>query len=173
MSVYDCLYLVYASICQYIHIHYRRSPSQLTTVQHGHQRRIANPRLTGNIEITVCQRNTVHSILVSRLGLLFNVVRIPMRLNFLQQGLICLEISCSCMETQNAHEYVLVVGQIRHLLDVIDMRMLATKSYTYSVCTNVNRVYTSIYCVYTGIYPYILILNTNILSIYLQILCLD
>jgi hypothetical protein len=29
------------------------------------------------------------------------------------------------METHNAHEYVIVVGQMRHRFDIIDMRMLA------------------------------------------------
>jgi hypothetical protein len=38
-----------------------------------------------------------------------------------EQGLICLEVSSTCMKPQNAHEHVLVVGQIRHRFDILDM----------------------------------------------------
>ncbi len=67
--------------------------------------------------------------------------RSQMRLNFLQQGLICLEVSSKCMKPQNAHEYVLVVGQHRHRFDIIDMSMLAK-----------NHIQTQLYLVYTAIY---------------------
>ena len=99
--------------------HYRFSPHHLSTIHHGHQGRIANPRLSGDIKITVCECNTIYSVLV----LLF--VRPLKRGELLQQGLVCLKVACSCMKTQNTHENVLVVGQNCDSLDILDMRMLA------------------------------------------------
>ena len=129
-------------------VHHRHSPMHVLTIQHGCQQRIANSRLTGNIQITVCECNAFHSILISRLHIGFNAVRTLMRLKFLQQCLICLEVACTCMETQNAHEHVLVVGQICHLFDIIDMRMLAKMMYRLSWNLFILE-YTTIYQIYT------------------------
>jgi hypothetical protein len=68
------------------------------------------------------------------------------------------------METQNAHEHVLIVGQICHLFDIIDMRMLAKVMYrlSWNLFSNyayVNRyilVYPGISMEHTIIYQYIL-----------------
>jgi hypothetical protein len=56
-----------------------------------------------------------------------------MLIDFLEEGLICLEVSSPSMETQDAHEHILVVGKVCHRLDILDMGVL-TKS-TYLVCT--------------------------------------
>ena len=51
-----------------------------------------------------------------------------MGVNFGQQGLICLQVAsllaCTSMESENAHKHVLVVCQIRHSLDILNMCML-------------------------------------------------
>ena len=51
-----------------------------------------------------------------------------MGVNFGQQGLICLQVACTSMESENAHKHVLVVCQIRHSLDIPDMCMLTNKN---------------------------------------------
>ena len=56
-----------------------------------------------------------------------------MLIDFLEEGLICLEVSSQSMETQDAHEHILVVGKVCHCLDILDMGVL-TKSM-YLVCT--------------------------------------
>jgi hypothetical protein len=43
---------------------YRHSPAHISTIQHGNQGGIAYSRLTGYIEITIGQRNALHSMLV-------------------------------------------------------------------------------------------------------------
>jgi len=56
-----------------------------------------------------------------------------MGVNFGQQGLICLQVACTSMESENAHKHVLVVCQIRHRLDILDMCMLTKKILLNSV----------------------------------------
>ncbi len=56
-----------------------------------------------------------------------------MLIDFLEEGLICLEVSRPSMETQDAHEHILVVGKVCHSLDFLDMGMLT--NCTYLVCT--------------------------------------
>ena len=89
------------------------------TVHDGNQGRISYPRLTGDIKITFREGNTFHGILVrcSSVGPRHSA-------NFLEQGLICLEVARTCMEAYNAHEHVLVVCQICNILDILDMGML-------------------------------------------------
>ncbi len=50
-----------------------------------------------------------------------------MLLEFLEEGLICLEVSSPSMETQDAHEYILVIGKVRHNFDIIDMGVLTKR----------------------------------------------
>jgi hypothetical protein len=54
-----------------------------------------------------------------------------MLIDFLQveEGLICLEVSSPSMETQDAHEHILVVGQVCHCLDILDMGVLIKRMY--------------------------------------------
>ena len=55
-----------------------------------------------------------------------------MELNFLEQGLVMLKVASTGVETQDAHEDILVIGQVGHSLDILDVRML-----------HQNKVYTS------------------------------
>ena len=61
----------------------------------------------------------IHLILVG-----WDFLRSRMSVNFLEQSLISLEVASTCMETYDAHEHILVVGQVGHSLDVLDMGML-------------------------------------------------
>ncbi len=55
-----------------------------------------------------------------------------MLIDFLEEGLICLEVSSPSMETQDAHDKILV-GKVCHSLDILDMGVLTKR--TYCVCT--------------------------------------
>ncbi len=55
-----------------------------------------------------------------------------MLIDFLEKGLICLKISSLSMETQDAHEHILVVGEVCHCLDILDMGVLCTQ-YVLSI----------------------------------------
>ena len=54
--------------------------------------------------------------------------RARMLLEFLEEGLICPEVSSPSMETQDAHEYILVVGKVRHCFDILDMGVLTKRT---------------------------------------------
>ena len=61
-----------------------------------------------------------------------------------------LEVSSTCMETYDAHEYILVVGQVGHRLEILDVGMLVEKVYfqIILVCTSIYEyklVHTSMY----------------------------
>ena len=56
-----------------------------------------------------------------------------MLLEFLEEGLICLEVSSQSMETQDAHEYVPVVGKVRHRFYIINMGVLTKRTYILSM----------------------------------------
>jgi hypothetical protein len=67
-----------------------------------------------------------------------------MLIDFLEEILICLEVASPSMETQDAHEHILVVGKVCHSLDILDMGVL-TKLIVrriqyvlsmYQVCTS-------------------------------------
>ena len=47
-----------------------------------------------------------------------------MIIELLQQGLIVLQVTCSGIEAQDTHEEILVVGQVGHSLDVLNVGML-------------------------------------------------
>jgi hypothetical protein len=77
-----------------------------------------------------------------------------MLIDFLEESLICLEVSSPSMETQDAHEHILVVGKVCHRLDILDMGVL-TKKYAlsmYYVCTWYEPVQRSMYQVHTSMY---------------------
>ena len=84
---------VYYGTSRYVQ-EYRQSPKHFFTVQHGDQRGIAYPRLAGHIQITISKRKGLHCILVS-----WNFISAGMGINFLEQGLIRLEVASTCMET--------------------------------------------------------------------------
>ena len=62
-----------------------------------------------------------------------------MHVNFLEECLICLEISSPSMEAKNAHEHILVVGEVRHSLDILYMGVL-TKPYVLGLYWYVLRM---------------------------------
>ena len=47
-----------------------------------------------------------------------------MIIELLQQGLVVLQVTCSSMEAQDKHDDILVVGQVGHRLDVLNIGML-------------------------------------------------
>jgi hypothetical protein len=47
-----------------------------------------------------------------------------MLIDFLEEVLICLEVASPSMETQDAHEHILVVRKVCHSLDILDMGVL-------------------------------------------------
>ena len=71
-----------------------------------------------------------------------------MELDFLEQGLVMLKVASTPagMETQDAHEDILVIGQVGHSLDILDVGMLHQKHSLYKFMT-----------VHTSTYYYILV----------------
>lgn len=67
-----------------------------------------------------------------------------MELNFLEQGLVMLKVASTGMETQDAHEDILVIGQVGHSLDILDVGMLHQNKVYTSSCQYI-AVRTSIY----------------------------
>ena len=47
-----------------------------------------------------------------------------MRVKFLQQGLVVLQVASTSMKTQDTHKNILVVRKVGHGFDVFDMGML-------------------------------------------------
>jgi hypothetical protein len=47
-----------------------------------------------------------------------------MRVQFLEQGLIVLQVASTGMETEDTHENILVVRKVGHSFDVFNMSML-------------------------------------------------
>jgi len=83
-----------------------------------------------------------------------------MLIDFLEEILICLEVASPSMETQDAHEHILVVGKVCHSLDILDMGVL-TKLYgktieyelgMYFVCTDYLLGCTTIQSVQMSMY---------------------
>ena len=106
--------------------YYRRAPQHRSTVEHGDKGRVANPSLAGQnrqIEITVRQCSTLYVILV-----IVHRCRARMRIDFFEETLTCLEVASLSMETKDAHEHILVVGKVRHRLDILDMGVLTKTS---------------------------------------------
>ena len=64
-----------------------------------------------------------------------------MRVDFLEQSFIVLEVASTCMETYDAHEDILVVSQVCHCLEILDVGMLVQ----YKVYHQREKVYLSIY----------------------------
>ncbi len=64
-----------------------------------------------------------------------------MLIDFLEEGLICLEVSCPSMETKDAHEHILVVGEVCHCLDILDMGVPVLTKRMYACTTRVQTQY--------------------------------
>ena len=99
--------------------YYRGTPQHGSTVEHGDKGRVTNPSLAGHVKVTVSKCNTLQLILIfcHRRGA-------RMLIDFLEEILICLEVASPSMETQDAHEHILVVGKVCHSLDILDMGVL-------------------------------------------------
>ena len=69
-----------------------------------------------------------------------------MRVDFLEQSFIVLEVASTCMETYDAHEDILVVSQVCHCLDILNVGMLVQ-----------SKVFHQEISVYVGIYNDILV----------------
>ena len=84
-----------------------------------------------------------------------------MELDFLEQGLVMLKVTSTGMETQDAHEDIIVIGQVGHSLDILDVGMLRQKHSLYKfmpVQTSTYRyilVHTSFIQVHTSTYQYV------------------
>ena len=72
--------------------------------------------------IAVSQCAQLNVVLIDRL--LLTCFWRGMELNFLEQGLVMLKVASTGMETQDAHEDILVIGQVGHSLDILDVGML-------------------------------------------------
>ena len=93
------------------------------SVEHGDKGWIPETSLTWQIMISISQSNLFNSILVPRLVLRSRIIG-EMIAELLQQGLIVLQVTCSGMEAQDTHEDILVVGQVGHSRDVLNVGML-------------------------------------------------
>ena len=97
-------------------------------VQYGPQSWVVNPQLTRNAEISVAGQGLFHFFLVHfhRAGPSTGIID-----HILQHLFILLDQPTAAVIAQNAKENILVVGEVGHTLDQIDMRML--RSLTRSV----------------------------------------
>jgi hypothetical protein len=81
--------------------------------------------------------------------------------NLLQQGLIGLQVACTCVKTYDAHEHILVVGKIGNGLEVINMIMLVQSEQnqcihiTYIVHTMYEQVFIGMYIHVLCMYSYL------------------
>ena len=91
----------------------------MSAKQHDHVRRIANPRLAWHIQITVSKRGRFHLILVGRHG-----IRSRVLIQFLEQGLIVLQVASTSMKAHDTHKNILIVRKVGGCFDVFDMGML-------------------------------------------------
>ena len=73
-----------------------------------------------------------------------------MLVDLLEQSLILLEVPSMCMETYDAHEDNLVVGQVGHRLDILNV----TVQVRTCISDDISGIYRYIH-VYTMIYVYI------------------
>ncbi len=118
-TVFTQYILIYTCITWNITVAPTRTPQHGSTVEHGDQGRVTNPSLAGDVQITASQCNRLYSILV-----ILHRRRARMLIDFLEEGLICLEVSSQSMETQDAYEHILVVGEVCHCLYILDMGVL-------------------------------------------------
>ena len=108
---------------------------------------MTNPSLAGDVEITVSKCNRLYLIPV-----VLHRRRARMQIDFLEEVLICLEVACPSMETQDAHEHILVVGKACHSCDILNMGVLMkliVSGHVDKVCTRYVP----------GMYTYVPIIN--------------
>ena len=94
------------------------------------------------IEVSKC--TSLNLLLID--WLLLGLITGGMEMSFLEQGLVMLKVASTCMESQDAHEYVLIIGQVGHSFDILDMGMLH-KKYSLSMYIPVHTsTYWYIHC---------------------------
>ena len=96
---------------------------------HDDQGWILDPLFTGHIQIAVSKCTLLNLVLIDRL-LLWRITG-GMEIDFLEQGLVMLKVASTCMEVQDAYEDNLVIGQVGHSLDILDVGMLHMKHSLY------------------------------------------
>jgi hypothetical protein len=78
-----------------------------------------------------------------------------MESDFLEQRLVMLKVASTGMEAQDAHEYSLIIGQVGHSLDILNLKFesqcghAAQKTQFIQVHTSTYQyvlIYTSMYC---------------------------
>ena len=98
---------------------HRLSQMQIFPIYHGPQRRIAHTQFAGNAEISVTSQGLCHSSSIQ-----LKVASLTWPNHVFQQLFVLLQQPTAAMIAQNAKENVLVVCEMRHTLDNIDVRML-------------------------------------------------
>ncbi len=104
--------------------YYRRTPQHGSMVEHGYPGKGTNSSLTGDVKITVSQCTRLYLILV-----LVHRRKARMLIDYLEEGLICLQVSSPSMETQDEYINILVVGKVCHSLDILDMGVFTKRTY--------------------------------------------
>ena len=100
---------------------HRHTQMQNFPVHHCPQRRISHSQFARNTEIPVPSQSLFHSSLLH-----LNVVRLTRANHVLQQLFVLLQQSTAAVIAQYAKEHVLVVCEMRHTLDDINVSMLWT-----------------------------------------------
>ena len=139
-SVWTCMYTIQHYIYMYKTEYYRQLGLCVPAIQHDQQWWIANARLARHIQIAVRKSKTLHLILIWR-----DRISCRMRVKFLEQGLVVLQVASTCMKTQDTHKNILIVRKVGHCFDVFDMCMLQKhtqrlKNGTRQVCKQSTHV---------------------------------
>ena len=72
---------------------------------------VSTARLTCSLDIILIKRS------------FFRRITVWMKIELLQQGLVMLQVARTGMEAQDAHEDILVIGQVGDSLDILNMGM--------------------------------------------------
>ncbi len=94
---------------------------QISPVHHGQQRRKAHTQFAGNAEISVTSQGLVHS---SSIQLSCASLQVILTNHVFQHLFVLLQHPTAAVIAQNVKEQVLVVCEMHHTLDDIDVRML-------------------------------------------------
>ena len=103
---------------------HRHTQMQIFPIDHCPQRRISHSQFARNTEIPVSSQGLFHLSLLH-----LNVARLTRANHVLQQLFVLLQQSTAAVIAQYAKEHVLVVCEMRHTLDDIDVSMLWTTDY--------------------------------------------
>ncbi len=147
------MYWVRTGIYMHIMEYYRYTPHHATTVEHGGQGRVANPSLTGQVEITVRKCRTLHVMLIVRH--IRQSCRARMHIDFLEEGLICLQVASP---TSQAWKWRMHMNT-----SLLFVRFTTLFIFLIWACWKNQFISEhSIYWVCTSMYQYVLITNKYI-----------